>query len=151
MATQGTWTVGGYTIPDFGITEGTPLSYMNPDTFVNPNINNQTTSVNMPVATSYPGTQGFIGPALNPSSSFVSNSTGTQPTGQVQGVNTQTTTQQPQNTGGQSITEQDALRLGLDWNNLPGGYSRNIPTPGGPSDQELSAAYDPIFQYLNQA
>ena len=35
--TTGTWGIGSWKIPDFGITEGSPISYMAPDTFVNPN------------------------------------------------------------------------------------------------------------------
>lgn len=37
--------------------------------------------------------------------------------------------------GARAITEQEALGLGLDWNNLPGGYTRNV--PAGPSPEEL--------------
>lgn len=58
--------------------------------------------------------------------------------------------------GSRSITEQEALGLGLDWNNLPGGYSRNAPS--GPSPDELaarargeiSAGYDSYFSQLDQ-
>jgi len=62
-----------------------------------------------------------------------------------------------QNSGGRSITEDEALRLGYDWNNLPSGYSRA--TPSGPSQAELDAqmnkaideAYNPQMGYLNEA
>lgn len=57
----------------------------------------------------------------------------------------------PKPQGSQSITEQEAIARGFDWNNLPGGYSRNIPQQQGISDQELNNAYNPIFDYLNQA
>lgn len=47
--------------------------------------------------------------------------------------------QQQQPSGGNRITEQRALQLGLDWNNLPGGYSRDIPQQQGPSPDQLRA------------
>lgn len=39
--------------------------------------------------------------------------------------------------GSRAVTEQEALGLGLDWNNLPGGYSRNAPQ--GPSQADILA------------
>lgn len=96
--------------------------------------------------TSYNKDAGKIGPTQTPNQlPYYPQTTPTTPTAPTP------TTQPKQSTGGQSITEQDALRLGLDWNNLPGGYSRNIPQPQGPSDADLNAAYNPIFDYLNQA
>lgn len=60
----------------------------------------------------------------------------------------------PQNNGNKVISEGDALRLGLDWNNLPGGYSKAV-SGGGPSQEdlmkEIDAAYNPQYDYLNQA
>ena len=32
---------------------------------------------------------------------------------------------------GGNITEDEAVRKGLDWNNLPSGYSKSVPTPSG--------------------
>lgn len=48
------------------------------------------------------------------------------------------TTSQTQSSGG-NITEQEAVAKGLDWNNLPSGYSRNIPAQQGPSQADLLA------------
>src|SRR3990167_491137 len=39
--------------------------------------------------------------------------------------------------GSKVITEQDALRLGLDWNNLPGGYSRAAPPTHIPTAEDI--------------
>lgn len=47
------------------------------------------------------------------------------------------TTSQTQSSGG-NITEQEAVAKGLDWNNLPSGYSRNIPAQQGPSPEEIA-------------
>lgn len=64
---------------------------------------------------------------------------------------TTTTTTQPRNPGSQSITYDEAIRRGYDWNKLPGGYSQDIPQQQGISDADLNSAYNPIFDYLNQA
>jgi len=63
---------------------------------------------------------------------------------------------QQQPSSGRSITEDEALRLGYDWNNLPSGYSRNVPQA---SQEEIDAqmnraideAYNPQMGYLNDA
>ncbi|HNQ31734.1 MAG TPA: hypothetical protein PKJ68_04595 [Candidatus Woesebacteria bacterium] len=54
--------------------------------------------------------------------------------------------------GPRQITEQDALNMGLDWNNLPGGYSRATPDRGAMENQmrnEISGAYDAYFRQLD--
>jgi len=51
------------------------------------------------------------------------------------------------NSGKQSITEQEAIGLGLDWNNLPGQYSRNEGGGNGGGGFEISDRYQP---YLNE-
>lgn len=54
--------------------------------------------------------------------------------------------------GPRTITEQDALNMGLDWNNLPGGYSRSVPNQGAMENQmrnEISGAYDSYFRQLD--
>ena len=63
--------------------------------------------------------------------------------------------QQQQTSGGPgAITEGQALAMGLDWNNLPGGYSRAV-SGGGQGDYEaqlsgqLNAAYDPAYANLS--
>lgn len=141
--TQGLWNIGGVNLPDLGISEALGIGPNN-SAILTPNsssldysnVGQTMSSMGLPSEpTKLPGQ---IVPTYNPVA-------GPQP------VTQPTPTTQPQTTGTQSITEQDALRLGLDWNNLPGGYSRNIPQPGGVSDSDLNAAYDPIFNYLNQA
>lgn len=66
-----------------------------------------------------------------------------------------TNTQTNSGGGGRTITEQDALKLGLDWNNLPGGYSRaqSGPSPDALAEQargEINAGYDSYFSQLDQ-
>ena len=61
--------------------------------------------------------------------------------------------------GNKNITEQEALRLGYDWNNLPSGYSRNVPQQQGPSQadllaqqarNEINAGFDAYTSQLDQ-
>lgn len=75
--------------------------------------------------------------------------------GQVAGASTQ---QQSGGGGGGSpsgaraITEQEAVGMGLDWNNLPSGYSRSVPNQGAMENQmrnEISGAYDSYFRQLD--
>lgn len=60
----------------------------------------------------------------------------------------------PTNNGPQSINEQQAIAMGLDWNNLPGGYTRAGGSGSGSSyaDQlyaSLGSAYDKMSGDLN--
>jgi len=55
--------------------------------------------------------------------------------------------------GPRTITEQDALNMGLDWNNLPGGYARSGPSADALAEQarnEINAGYDAYFSQLDQ-
>jgi hypothetical protein len=110
----------------------------NPDNFIGP-------AQNQPFVPQ----PGFIGPTL-PSGykTYSSNATSGPPisNGSTLGVTAPSQPapqpqqqQQSSGGGGRSITQGEALNLGLDWNNLPGGYSRNVPQSTGPSQAELAA------------
>lgn len=93
-------------------------------------------------------------PVVNPGSSFNGAPTPGSPL-PVTGTQQGTSTSSGGNTGGGSrtITEQEALGLGLDWNNLPSGYSRNAPSVDDQANKirnDINSGYDAYFSQLDQ-
>jgi len=115
----------------------TPMAYVpNPDSFFRP-AQVQPTAPNQP-KTYAPLPSAPVGSTLGASDwRFAPSPSGTFPS--TPAPTPAPTPQQQQPQGSRSITERDALRLGFDWNNLPGGYSRNVPQQQGPSQAELAA------------
>lgn len=152
--TAGTWNIGGINLPDFGFTEKEPASYLNPEAFVNP-LQTQQSSYQAPVVLpgySQPQVLGQdTSSPVNSSPAFIGPSyQGPQPT---------TPTTQTQNTGvdwSRGLTGDQVRQQGLNPDSMISSnglfYNSNGgSTQQGPSEEELNAAYDPIFNYLNQA
>lgn len=142
LVNPGTWSIGGVNLPDFGITELIPAAQQ---IFQNAGYNQQQTgaSVIEGVTPRALGGTGLVAPA------------GTTPayaSGSIPKTTTPppTTTQNPTNNT-RYVSEQDALALGLDWNNLPGGYARAGGGGGTVNTEDLlNQIFNPAYAQLSQ-
>lgn len=149
-------------LPEMGISERLSNSTtQNAPSYTGPGVFGSGGYVHSPVpggASAYPVNEGIYssGPYQG---QIASNIQGVN-TGPVQGpAQPPPTTQNNNNNnnngggGGRVISEGDALKMGLDINHLPGGYTRA--DAGGPSQEQINGQIDSIYNeytpYLNQA
>lgn len=129
-------------LPGMGVTQpmGTPYN-VNQTPY---SVYNATNSYSQPISSTYNATTAPSG--YQPYSGYGGS-------GNILGATTTNNNPKPtnndNNSGTKAITEQDALRMGFDWNNLPGGYTRAGGSGGGSSyaDQlysSLGSAYNTL-------